>query len=136
MINMPKKKGVKPKGWTTAMYNKFERCVKKVKDLNKKRGTNYNPYAVCHASLGYDPKKPMDLPEPHDIHFIAGDIILRLVPEIDNLFEIGIYIDKDTFDQIKEKLDEMGINYDLVEDGYIARRGRKEKATNVFLIQS
>jgi hypothetical protein len=132
-----KKKGEIPKNWTKEMYDKFERCVKAVKEQNEIYGTDYNPYAVCHASLGYDPsKKKYDLPEPYDIHFNATDVILRLVPEIDNLFEIGIYIDSETFKKIKKKLDEMGIRYEVVEDGYLARRGRHEKATNVFIIES
>ncbi len=81
-------------------------------------------------------KKKMDLPEPYDIHIQALDIVIRLVPEIDNLFEIGIYIDPDTFNFIKEKLDQMKIRYEKVEKGYIARRGRKEKATNIFIIEA
>ncbi len=127
---MSKKKGVKPKKWTKKMYEKFEDCVLKVKEQNKKGKKKYNPWAVCHASLKYD------LPDPFDVHFETADVILRLVPEIDNLFEIGIYVDPDTFRKLKEKMDEMGIHYDKIEEGYIARRGRKEKATNVFIIES
>ena len=125
-----KKKGKIPAGWTKEMYEKFERCVKDVKKKNKENGTDYNPYAVCHASLKYD------LPEPYDIHFNALDVVLRLVPQIDNLVEIAVYIDDETFKKIKEKLDEMGIHYEMVDQGYIARRGRKEKATNIFIIES
>ena len=125
---MPKKKGVKPKGWTQAMYEKFERCVKEVKKKNKGSKKKYNPYAVCHAQLDYD------APEPYDIHIQTSDVIIRLVPEIDNLFEVALYIDNDTFKILKEKLDQMGIRYELLDHQYIARRGRKEKATNVFII--
>ena len=32
---------------------KWERCVKDVKKQNKKDGKDYNPYAVCTASIGY-----------------------------------------------------------------------------------
>lgn len=34
------------------MAAKFERCVMKVKASNVARGTNYNPFAICHASVG------------------------------------------------------------------------------------
>lgn len=34
------------------MPAKFERCVKSVKRSNAKRGTSYNPWAVCTASVG------------------------------------------------------------------------------------
>ena len=125
---MSKKKGIKPKGWTQAMYEKFERCVKEVKKQNKGSKKKYNPYAVCHAQLGYD------APEPYDIHIQASDIIIRLVPEIDNLLEVALYIDNNTFKALKEKMDQMGIKYELLDLNYIARRGRKEKATNVFII--
>ena len=39
---------------------KWERCVKDVKKQNKKDGKDYNPYAVCTASIGYEGsiKKP------------------------------------------------------------------------------
>tara|TARA_S200002703_G_C3763514_1_gene235047 strand:+ start:261 stop:1049 length:789 start_codon:yes stop_codon:yes gene_type:complete len=39
---------------------KWERCVKDVKKQNKERGEDYNPYAVCTASIGYEGsiKKP------------------------------------------------------------------------------
>lgn len=33
------------------MPKKIERCVKSVKKQNKKRKTQYNPYAVCKASI-------------------------------------------------------------------------------------
>jgi len=125
---MSKKKGVKPKGWTQAMYEKFERCIKEVKKKNKGSKKKYNPYAICHAQLGYD------APEPYDIHIQTSDVIIRLVPEIDNLLEVALYIDDDTFKALKEKLDQIGIRYELLDPKYIARRGRKEKATNVFII--
>lgn len=32
---------------------KAQRCHKHVKDANAKRGTDYNPYAVCTTSIGY-----------------------------------------------------------------------------------
>ena len=32
---------------------KAQRCHKHVKDANAKRGTDYNVYAVCGASIGY-----------------------------------------------------------------------------------
>ena len=39
---------------------KWERCVKDVKKKNKENKTDYNPYAVCTASIGYEGsiKKP------------------------------------------------------------------------------
>ena len=39
---------------------KWERCVKDVEKQNKKDGKDYNPYAVCTASIGYEGsiKKP------------------------------------------------------------------------------
>ena len=125
---MSKKKGVKPKTWTKAMYEKFERCVKEIKKKNKGSRKKYNPYAVCHSKLGYD------APEPYDIHIQTSDVIIRLVPEIDNLLEVALYIDNNTFKALKEKLDQIGIRYELLDPQYIARRGRKEKATNVFII--
>ncbi|MEM3265538.1 MAG: hypothetical protein QXH07_06245 [Thermoplasmata archaeon] len=81
-------------------------------------------------------KKKYDLPEPHDYHVQSNDIIIRLVPEIDNLFELAIYVDPITFKSITDILDKEQIHYDKIEDGYIARRGRKEKGTNIFIIES
>lgn len=40
------------------MPQKYERCVRKVKAQNRKKGTKkVNPYAVCSASTGYVRKK-------------------------------------------------------------------------------
>lgn len=33
---------------------KAQRCHKHIQAQNRKRGTAYNPYAVCTASLGYE----------------------------------------------------------------------------------
>ena len=34
------------------MPAKLERCLRKVRAQNRKKGTHYNPYAVCSASTG------------------------------------------------------------------------------------
>jgi hypothetical protein len=34
------------------MTDKFERCIRDVKRANTKRGTTYNPWAVCNATVG------------------------------------------------------------------------------------
>jgi hypothetical protein len=54
-INEGKKKKESP-----IHKKKWERCVKDVKKQNKKDGKDYNPYAVCTASIGYEGsiKKP------------------------------------------------------------------------------
>jgi hypothetical protein len=33
---------------------KWDRCVKKVEEKNKENNTDYNPYAVCQKSIGYE----------------------------------------------------------------------------------
>lgn len=33
---------------------KWDRCVKKVEEKNKENNTDYNPYAVCQSSIGYE----------------------------------------------------------------------------------
>ena len=33
--------------------DKWHRCINHVKAANAKRGTDYNPYAVCTSSIGY-----------------------------------------------------------------------------------
>ena len=56
-INEVKKKKTKE---SPIHKKKWERCVKDVKKQNKKDGKDYNPYAVCTASIGYEGsiKKP------------------------------------------------------------------------------
>ena len=56
-INEGKKKKTKE---SPIHKKKWERCVKDVKKQNKKDGKDYNPYAVCTASIGYEGsiKKP------------------------------------------------------------------------------
>lgn len=49
-INEGKKKKTKE---SPIHKKKWERCVKDVKKQNKKDGKDYNPYAVCTASIGY-----------------------------------------------------------------------------------
>lgn len=139
----------------TELQQKFVDCVRDVNDKNKGSKTRTNPFAVCRKSVGYkgptkglfqSSKKPhrvkkkksrkYDLPEPLDIHFEANDIVLRLVPEIDNLFELALYISPKDLAYLKDKMDSLGIEYDKVSSGYLARRGRKQKATNVFIIES
>lgn len=34
--------------------HKAQRCHKHVERANAKRGTSYNPYAVCTTSVGYE----------------------------------------------------------------------------------
>ncbi|MEM0143655.1 MAG: hypothetical protein QXL94_06860 [Candidatus Parvarchaeum sp.] len=99
---------------------------------NKKSLKKKKPIKTSHKTT----TKEYDLPVPIDVHFKALDVVLRLVPEIDNLFELALYIDPNTFARLEADLKQYGIKYDNVEAGYIARRGRKEKATNVFLIES
>jgi len=55
IVNEGKKKKESP-----IHKKKWERCVKDVKKQNKKDGKDYNPYAVCTASIGYEGsiKKP------------------------------------------------------------------------------
>lgn len=115
----------------TKKQKKFERCVLQV----KKKKQKVNPYAVCRVSTGFKGSTRFDPPPPND-YWIEGDILIRLMPDIDNLFEIAIYIPSDQFEKIKKEMDRLGIKYELIENGYIARRGRNEKATNVFIIQS
>lgn len=33
---------------------KWDRCVKRVEEKNKENNTDYNPYAVCQSSIGYE----------------------------------------------------------------------------------
>jgi len=48
---------------------KWERCVKDVEKKNKENKTDYNPYAVCTASIGYEGsiKKPHRRKDKEDI---------------------------------------------------------------------
>ena len=57
VVNEGKKKKTKE---SPIHKKKWERCVKDVKKQNKKDGKDYNPYAVCTASIGYEGsiKKP------------------------------------------------------------------------------
>lgn len=50
----------KKKKETTIHTKKWERCVKDVEKKNKENKTDYNPYAVCQKSIGYEGsiKKP------------------------------------------------------------------------------
>ena len=56
---------------------KWERCVKDVKKQNKKRGEDYNPYAVCTASIGYEGsiKKPHRRKESINPKMKKGELI-------------------------------------------------------------
>ncbi len=80
---------------------KWERCVKDVKKQNKERGEDYNPYAVCTASIGYEGsiKKPHRRKESINPKMKKGELIeyvntkktmnesrgkkLHIVPELD-----------------------------------------------------
>ncbi len=80
---------------------KWERCVKDVKKQNKERGEDYNPYAVCTASIGYEGsiKKPHRRKESVNPKMKKGELIeyvntkktmnesrgkkLHIVPELD-----------------------------------------------------
>ena len=48
---------------------KWERCVKDVKKKNEENNTDYNPYAVCQKSIGYEGsiKKPHRRKEKEDL---------------------------------------------------------------------
>ena len=79
---------------------KWERCVKDVKKQNKERGEDYNPYAVCTASIGYEGsiKKPHRRKESVNPKMKKGELMeyinskktmneqrrnnLRIVPEL------------------------------------------------------
>ena len=79
---------------------KWERCVKDVKKQNKERGKDYNPYAVCTASIGYEGsiKKPHRRKESINPKMKKGELMeyinskktmneqrrnnLRIVPEL------------------------------------------------------
>ncbi|MEM5784792.1 MAG: hypothetical protein QXF15_03590 [Candidatus Aenigmatarchaeota archaeon] len=125
-----------PKKW-------FERCINAVKDKTK------SPERLC-GYIFYHGTKPKtqkeiireaeklnyDLPEPKDYHIEAEDIVIRLVPEIDNLMEIALYLNSETYQKIKEILIKNNIRYEQIDKNYIARRGRKEKATNIFIINN
>ncbi len=52
-INEAKKKPKKKTKESSIHTKKWERCVKDVKKQNKKDGKDYDPYAVCTASIGY-----------------------------------------------------------------------------------
>ena len=80
---------------------KWERCVKDVKKQNKERGEDYNPYAVCTTSIGYEGsiKKPHRRKESINPKMKKGELIeyvntkktmnesrgkkLHIVPELD-----------------------------------------------------
>jgi hypothetical protein len=53
----------------TIHTKKWERCVKDVEEKNKENKTDYNPYAVCQKSIGYEGsiKKPHRKKEKEDI---------------------------------------------------------------------
>lgn len=63
-INEGKKKKESP-----IHKKKWERCVKDVEKKNKENKTDYNPYAVCTASIGYEGsiKKPHRRKDKEDI---------------------------------------------------------------------
>ena len=66
LVNEGKKKKEKE---SPIHKKKWERCVKDVKKKNKENKTDYNPYAVCTASIGYEGsiKKPHRRKEKEEI---------------------------------------------------------------------
>ncbi|MEM3829076.1 MAG: hypothetical protein QXP36_07680 [Conexivisphaerales archaeon] len=125
-----------PKKW-------FYMCVDAIKDKTKtpERLCGYIWYHGTKKGTKKDiireaEKLHYDLPEPLDFHIQAEDIVVRLVPEIDNLMEIALYLNSETYQKIKEILTKNNIKYEQIDKNYIARRGRKQKATNIFIINN
>ena len=83
-----------------------------------------------------DPIASVDLPKPDDYEVRPDAVLVRFVPGIDNLVEIGLYLPADQWDRLNAVVKQLGIRTEKVQSGYLARRGRTEKATNVFFIRN
>ena len=76
-----------------------------------------------------DPKK---LPKPLDFRGFDGSLI-RVVPEIDRLMEVQIRVPKHIFNDIANATNGFpDVEVDR-KNGRIVRRGKKNKATNIFI---
>ena len=75
---------------------------------------------------------PKNLPKPLDFHGFDSTMV-RLVPEINQLMEIQTVVPAHIFDEIADIVENFkGIEVDR-KIGRIVSRGRKRKATNIFL---
>jgi len=70
------------------------------------------------------------LPKPRDTFFPA-QVQLRRVPEIDDLTEIAVHVPPHVFDQLKRE----GGWHEEHGGFRLVRRGRKNKATNIFVLK-
>ncbi|MEM0144100.1 MAG: hypothetical protein QXL94_09225 [Candidatus Parvarchaeum sp.] len=93
---------------------------------------HFDPDDSKDVDVVYDDKK---LPKPDDYSIHPSDVIVRCVPKIDNLVEIGLYLPSEQFDRLKAEFEKLGIKYEIVKSGYLARRGKQNPALNVFFIR-
>jgi Flp pilus assembly CpaF family ATPase len=72
---------------------------------------------------------------PFDMKTYFG--LIRVVPAIDKLVEVQVYLPSKQFNDLKTLLKETGINdVEVSSDGnMIVRRGRTNKATNIFIVK-
>jgi hypothetical protein len=121
-----------PKKW-------FDQCVKATKGAD-------DPKALCgwvwhhHMSATrkravlagehYDPRS--DSPPPKDLT-VRCDVMIRTVPEVDNLLEIAIYPNTRTdHDAIMRHIAGLK-DIDEIKGGHV-RRGKRNGATNIFIM--
>jgi hypothetical protein len=70
-------------------------------------------------------------PKPRDLEIKSVDILFRVVPEVDNLLEVAVYLNAAQFARVKKHVVVLK-NLEL-DFGAVIRRGRKNKATNIFI---
>lgn len=101
--------------------------------LSKHADKVKTPYALAmwmtKRKYGYDP-----LPEPYD-YWVSDDVMLRLVPEIDGLVEIAVYVPGDVLNRVKKVFKEHGYTDVEIGKDRVIRRGRVNKATNIFIMR-
>lgn len=134
-----------PKGFdvsgriTKASYQKALAVAKSTGDTSLERAVILAQRLTGSRKL--DPRKytgrkrEFDLPEPGDYELMPDNVLVRLVPSIDNLMEVAIYLPASQYDRLKSIINESGIKIEVVNPGYLARRGRTYQATNIFLIR-
>jgi hypothetical protein len=74
---------------------------------------------------------PKEKPKPRDLEIKAVDVLFRVVPEVDNLLEVAVYLNSAQFTRVKKHV--MQVKNLELDFGAVIRRGRKNKATNIFI---
>jgi nucleotidyltransferase/DNA polymerase involved in DNA repair len=93
------------------------------------RGYRYDPETIKAVLKTLDPQ---ELPVPIDFHGFDHTLV-RLVPEIDQLIEVQVRLPSHVWEQIREETKGWSDVEVDQKNRRIVRRGRLNKATNIFL---